>query len=209
MDPVHRLGEPLPKAAAIGRGRRPHDHGHHVLHRVDEEARSGRAVPPVRALADREGRRVGVHDHAEAQRPAPAGLRVAETDGQQSVGDAIDGHQCDGGRLENPHAVELAAVEEHLREPQVVPDGRHQPDAPLDQRRLFGERNHLYGVGAQPAVGTGPVGGAEAVGAGRVDAEHRVGHAERLEHTRCWRKSWNGMPDQTSTRRPRMVVEMP
>jgi hypothetical protein len=56
-------------------------------------------------------------------------------------------HPADGCGLKDAHAVELAAVEHHLAEPQIIRHGRHQPGAAREQRRRLGEgsiRINLY-----------------------------------------------------------------
>src|SRR5215470_17564278 len=42
-------------------------------------------------------------------------------------------HPTDGCGLKDAHAVELAAVEQHLAEPQIIRHGRHEPVAAREQ----------------------------------------------------------------------------
>ena len=118
-----------------------------MKNRVPEE-------PSHQKVPSRTGRggRAGVHHDTEPEGPSAAGLRGAEADRQQRVGDAVDGHQSDGVRLQHTHPVELAAVEEHLGEAEVVADGGDQADAALDESRLLGVRHYLDGVRPQLAV---------------------------------------------------------
>ncbi len=135
-----------------------------------------RPVPAEAPLGSERARadRVGHHLHGQ---PEPHPLRAPEL-AAEHLADVVGRHQLHRARAEQPLAVQLAAVGEHLAEPGVVLGLRDQPAGTrgisLREAEERGDLAHL--------VGTRPVDGGQTVGAlVRPVEEGRVVHAERRE----------------------------
>src|SRR5215471_2606705 len=119
--------------AAVGLLR--HVHGHQLLLRVDPEVGASVAGPEELAYRTWPGRLADVTADREAQAEAVAvagdPVRAALDARTQHV---IRRHEGNGPRPENAHAVELAAVGEHLRKAQVVARGRSEAVPAREER---------------------------------------------------------------------------
>src|SRR5262245_24574531 len=113
-----------------------HEHHDHLLAGIDPERRPGRTAP--RELARRAGDLracLRLHDR-EAETEADAGIRrLGEHSGQRQVRqvlalrEVIHRHELDRLAPEQSNAVELALVQHHRGEPEVVVGRRHQAAA--------------------------------------------------------------------------------
>src|ERR1700686_3131236 len=119
-------------AAAFGLALLHHD-VEHVQFRIDAEISAAAAVPFQ--LADRTGRRrfciswIGPHPDAVAITKTVAGkIEIIPPDAGARP-DMVRRHQLERRRAEISPAVELAAVEQHLRKTRIVGHGRNQPAA--------------------------------------------------------------------------------
>src|SRR6185436_18388732 len=109
-------------------GRLYHHHGDQPFLRIDPERGAGSAVPVV--LADRPRQRIlsRLGAHHESQAPALADLRRragrAEPDRVRRIAytrrEMVRGHRGDRLLRYDAHAVQLAAIEEHLAEARIV-----------------------------------------------------------------------------------------
>jgi hypothetical protein len=94
----------------------------------------------------------------------------------------VGGHVIDGPRAEQPHAVELAAPAQHLREPVVVRRRRDEAAAALPALgRVQEQRAHGVVARGPPRRRVGRVQGGEPPGALLLHPEARVAHPERAE----------------------------
>ena len=95
----------------------------------------------------------------------------------------VHGHQLDGLAPQQPHAVQLAAIEDQAAEPHVVGGGADQPAAARGQRRRGREAAALRRVDlARLAVAATHVIRREAAELVGGHEEVRVHHAERRQH---------------------------
>src|SRR5258705_9648847 len=97
------------------RGCLNHQDGDEIFCRVNPETRAERAVPAITSIGEPRVPRAEVGDDANAETPSLTGLSAG-----QRVGDMNGGHQLDGARCEQTPAIQLSAVEQHLREAKVV-----------------------------------------------------------------------------------------
>src|SRR5262245_9422901 len=125
-----RLADHLPEKVACGSTRRTrralrHQHGDHLVLRVHPERRAGRTAPAILADRARHGRDARRRADGESETEAiPLAHAAARDDLHRAQ--MIGRHERHGGRAEQTRAVELAAVEQHLREARVV---RRRPRA--------------------------------------------------------------------------------
>ena len=152
-----------------------HPHEGEVGRRVDPEPRAGRPAPAVGAVGVGFAGRRGVGDHLEPEAEAPAQGARAHRLGQQ----VVRAHHLDRPRRQQPGAAELAAVQQHLHEPQVVSRRGVEPAAPGRPGRRQGA--HFVVGELQPAVVRRLVNPGGAVDLSRRHEEPGVDHAEGLE----------------------------
>ena len=128
----------------------------------------------------------------------------------------VDAHQFDRAGGEQAHAAEFAAVQQHLREPQVVGRGPVQPAAARRPRKRRVRRPGAARRGREPAVGTRRVARGQPMHLGGGHVEGGVDHAQRLEDAfaeeLCQRPAGNPLDevalhvdrDAVRPRRPRL-----
>ena len=186
---VDRLLEGLEQRqrAVIGEGEDLREvHPAQAVDGVDPVVRVGQARPHQATGGAAGGRRLVVDLEGQAPALGHAGeeLRViGQRDGGLQVGDAAVAHvvqaQGDHGLgLEHPLAAELAAVEDHARELQVVAYGAVQAAAAHLELRLLRD---LEGEGRERAVRPAQVGACEARAHVVADAKGGAAHAQRFE----------------------------
>ncbi len=162
-----------------GRVRRDLDHQHpdQLVGRIDPEIRAPDATPVEAADGARNKTELRIDANGEAQPPARTHLRtdiLADDARETDVGrQGIRRHLLHGLGLKDAHATELAAVQQHLAEAQVVGRGRGKTAATHEQRGGLGDvpqrRPAARGRVDQPR---------ELV---RRHEEAGIDHAERLE----------------------------
>src|SRR2546425_11641074 len=118
-----RLLHDLPEQLSVVASRRPglilgHQDDNHLLLRIDPEP--GPRGPTPRVLAGRAGYRVESRFFPDRESEPE---RVAARDGARDldVTEMIRRHVAHGGTAQQPDAIEMAAVEQHLAKARVVP----------------------------------------------------------------------------------------
>ena len=168
---------------AAGQVLGPH-HGDEFVHGVDPEVRPQVARPAEDAdrARPRAAGRVHLHRHAETESVAPLGQRPVGH--RRELGrERVPRHQRDRLRPQDPGLAEDPAVQQHLREAEIVVRRREQPSTPPEEPGVRLEHLHeaVAAVDHQRALRGRRVHGRQAVAHVPTDPEPRVAHAERTE----------------------------
>src|SRR5688572_12343661 len=177
---LHDGLEPLPDLVGVRRNALSHQHSYQFLAGINPEDRAGRAVPSVLSNIRRVAGGWIQHDLHVRQAPShccPSRLL-------HCLREAVPRHRLYRLRAQDAHAVELAFVEQHLAESDVVGYGRKQPDGALDERWPLSERQRLGVDLCEAASRRGAIHRSKPRAVlWRGRPEHRACHAERPENS--------------------------
>jgi hypothetical protein len=132
-------------------GRQHHRDNDQLLDRVDPERGTEDAAPEIFADRARQWASAGGGAHGKAKAeavahfghgcecPEPRAGRIAVAAiGRQMIGR----HECHALRCQQPGPIELAAVQQHLAEPEIVGSGRYSSAAARDPAARVGDVAH-------------------------------------------------------------------
>src|SRR5579871_329117 len=118
---VHQIAHQRAGIDALSRRLR-HEDGEQIFFRIDPEEGAAHAAPEELADRTRKRRDAFARADAEAETKAVAGLRERTLDLDRWI-EVIGGHPLQRLPPDDPCSIELAAVEQHLRETRIVHRG--------------------------------------------------------------------------------------
>src|SRR5262245_45607901 len=164
-------GPQLPARAALH-----HVDAHELLRRLHPERHAAAAGPAERALRYVELSGDGIEHHLHAEAEAHAARRAAELAVDQVAG-VVRHHELHRARAQDALARELAAVEQHLRELEVVLGAGGEPAGAGEVHAV----ELLVGIRLEVAALSARVDRGHALGFVAGEREAAVGHTERRE----------------------------